>query len=426
MALLLYSTLFRLLLPLFALRMLIRSRHAPAYRQRMLERIGISTPLSTKPLWIHAVSVGEVIAISPLVERLLQAYPSTHILITTMTPTGAAQVQQLFGASVTHRYIPWDSPGSVNRFLDRVTPSAGIIVETELWPNLLHLCAKRKVPLMLVNARLSERSCRGYKRFGSLTQVALNSLIHICAQHDADAKRFISLGMPADRVSVEGSIKYDLVIPASAIEQGAHWRVDLGIGRPVIVAASTHQGEDQTILEAWSLAREKQPNLVLILVPRHPERFDSVYQLAKGFNQAVARRSDQRPASSETETETEIWIGDSLGEMLCYYAAADIAFVGGSFSGTGGHNPLEPAAMGLPIIMGPSRYNFAAICEELAQEGALSQAVDADDLAIKIEQAFAQKERAASAGKRVVERNRGALERLLNRIELTFDLKIEE
>lgn len=422
MALLLYSTLFRLLLPLFALRMLIRSRNAPAYRQRILERIGISPPLSTKPLWIHAVSVGEVIAISPLVERLLQGQPRTHILITTMTPTGAAQVQQLFGSRVTHRYIPWDTPGSVSRFLDRVAPFAGIIVETELWPNLLHLCANRKVPLMLVNARLSERSCRGYKRFSSLTQIALNSLTHICAQHDADAKRFISLGMPTERVSVEGSIKYDLVLPASAIEQGAHWRVDLGMGRPVLVAASTHQGEDQTILEAWRLAREKQPNLALILVPRHPERFDSVYQLAKGFHLGVTRRSDPRPASFETE----IWIGDSLGEMLAYYAAADIAFVGGSFSGTGGHNPLEPAAIGLPIIMGPSRYNFAAICDELEQEGALFQAADAGDLAIKIEQAFAQKERAASAGKRVVERNRGALERMLNRIERTFDLKIEK
>jgi len=415
LALALYSTLFRLLLPLFALRLLFRSRNAPSYRARMLERLGISAPVGGKPFWIHAVSVGEVIAISPLVERLLLSHPNLPILVTTMTPTGASQVTQRFAGRVHHRYIPWDTPGSVKRFLQRQQPFAGLIVETELWPNLLNQCQLRGVPLLLANARLSAKSMRGYQRFKSLTAIALNALTHICAQHSDDAKRFIELGVDPLRISVDGSVKYDLNIANTDLSQGKSWRNQLGADRPVLIAASTHEGEDAIALGAWSQLKAQFPKLALILVPRHPERFNSVASLAARFSDAVVRRSSEHPPSEDTE----VWIGDSLGELLSYYAAADVAFVGGSFSGTGGHNPLEPAALGKPIIMGPSRYNFAAISRELEEEGALFEVSGTDELAQRARELFSKTNStsASEAGLRVVERNRGALERLLLQVE---------
>lgn len=420
LALALYSTLFRLLLPLFALRLLIRSRQAPAYRQRIAERLGFSTPVAGRPLWIHAVSVGEVIAITPLVEKLLENYPNIPVLITTMTPTGAAQVEQRFGpwgaARVFHRYIPWDTPGAVARFFKRHQPRAGLIVETELWPNLLRTADRRGLPLLLANARLSAKSQRGYQRFSALASVALSSLTHICAQHDADAQRFIELGVPTERVSVDGSIKFDLSIPPEAIEQGKVWREALG-NRPVLIAASTHAGEDEIALQAWQQLKQSLSDAVLILVPRHPERFDSVAQLAQGYSNSVQRRS----SNELLDLSTEIWIGDSLGEMLAYYATADIAFVGGSFSGTGGHNPLEPAALSLPVVMGPSRYNFLSIAAELENEGALFEVQSASELAATAVQLLSHERDTAKhvgeAGLRVVERNRGALDRLLLQVE---------
>lgn len=413
MALALYSWIFRLLLPLFAVRLLVRSRKAPAYRQRLLERLGYSQPVVGRPLWIHAVSVGEVIAISPLIEQLLARHPDTPLLVTTMTPTGAAQVEQRFEGRVSHRYIPWDTPGAVSRFFERHQPRSGLIVETELWPNLLRAAQRRDIPVLLANARLSAKSVRGYQRFQTLTRVALSALTYICAQHQADADRFVQLGMLPDRLSVDGSIKFDLSIPEQQRELGQLWRSALGLTRPVLIAASTHQGEDEIALRAWQQLRELRADTALILVPRHPERFTQVSQLAQSFSQAVERRSSDRLPNSETE----IWIGDSLGEMLAYYAAADIAFVGGSFSGTGGHNPLEPAALGLPILMGPSRYNFLAISAELLSEGALFEVQSASELAIKAAELLDNPHSAAEAGQRVMARNRGALERLYRRVE---------
>lgn len=413
MALLIYSTLFRLLLPFLALRLLLRSRKAPTYRQRMLERLGFGSAVAGRPLWVHAVSVGEVIAISPLIERLLSLHPQLPILVTTMTPTGAAQVEQRFASRVSHRFIPWDTPGSVRRFLAKHKPRAGVIVETELWPNLLNEGRRAQIPLILVNARLSAKSLRGYQRFSGLTKIALSSLTHICAQHQDDADRFRSLGMPAERISVDGSIKYDLTIPRASTAQGESWRAALGIERPVLIAASTHQGEDQVALEAWSRLHKALADVVLIIVPRHPERFDSVFKLAQQFSAHVERRASELPPSRETQ----IWVGDSLGEMLAYYAAADLAFVGGSFSGTGGHNPLEPAALGKPIIMGPSRFNFASISSELEAEGALFEAKDSSELADTALALFTDAGSAGVAAKQVVERNRGALDRVQAQVE---------
>lgn len=412
MALLIYSTLFRLLLPFLALRLLLRSRKAPAYRQRMLERLGFGPAMEGRPLWIHAVSVGEVIAISPLIERLLYLYPELPLLVTTMTPTGAEQLISRFGSRVAHCYVPWDTPGSVKRFYNRVNPRSGLIVETELWPNLLDSAHRRSIPLLLANARLSEKSYKGYRRFQTLTKVALKAISHICVQHQADADRFAKLDIDASRISIGGSIKYDMKVPDAQVAKGRLWREALGVSRPVVIAASTHAGEDEIVLDAWKSARHSLANLALVLVPRHPERFESVAALSKRYSDAVSKRSEGIP-----NHDTQIWIGDSLGEMIAYYEMADIAFVGGSFSGTGGHNPLEPAALCKPVIMGPSRFNFDVICSQLEDAGALCTASDATDLA-KLMQSKLVDNQPSCAGLAVVERNKGALERLLKQVKV--------
>ena len=408
MARLLYSVLYTLLLPMFFFRLLVRSFRAPAYRQRLLERFGIQQKTSGKPIWIHAVSVGETIAISPLVDKLLDQGES--VLLTTTTPTGAAQVEQRFGDRVEHRYLPWDLPIFFTLFFRAHAPKLLLIVETEIWPNLLFSTSKQDIPIVLANARLSEKSFKGYKRFSELTKSALNSLTLLLAQHDADAERFIRLGMPKDRLIVSGSIKFDIDLPEEQIQVGKTWKE--AFSRSVLVAASTHQGEDKMLLNAWSaLPQDQRP--VLILVPRHPERFESVYQLAKGFSDKVSKRSLSQP-----NPNFDIWVGDSLGEMFSYYAAADVAFVGGSFSGTGGHNPLEPAALGLPIIMGQSDYNFRSIISTLRSEGVLVQVDTPLELTEQIEGLLGQKTPLMSqAGINVVNRNRGALERLNQQIQ---------
>ena len=408
MARLLYSALYTLLLPLFVFRLLVRSLKASAYRQRLIERFGIQQKTLGRPIWIHAVSVGETIAISPLVERLLDQGES--VLFTTTTPTGAAQVKQRFGGRVEHRYLPWDLPIFFTMFFGAHSPKLLLIVETEIWPNLLSATSSLGIPIVLANARLSEKSLKGYKRFSGLTQQALNSITLLLAQHEADAERFKSLGMPEDRMMVSGSIKFDIDLPEEQIQAGKAWKA--AFDRKVLVAASTHQGEDKILLDAWSVIPQDQ-RPVLILVPRHPERFDSVYQLAKGYSVKVSKRS-----LTLADSNIDIWIGDSLGEMFSYYAAADIAFVGGSFSGTGGHNPLEPAALGVPIVMGPSDYNFRSIISTLRSEGALVQVQGEPELVEQIAALLGQDNHSMSqAGIQVVEKNRGALERLFKQVK---------
>lgn len=408
MARLLYTSLYTLLLPLFVFRLFVRSLKAPAYRQRLLERFGVQKSTSGQPIWIHAVSVGETIAISPLVEKLL--HQGESILFTTTTPTGAAQVKQRFEDRVEHRYLPWDLPLFFTLFFKAHSPKLLLIVETEIWPNLLSATSKRDISILLANARLSEKSCKGYMRFSGLTKQVLNSITVLLAQHEADAKRFKLLGMLDNRLVVSGSIKFDIDLPQEQIEVGKAWKA--AFARKVLVAASTHQGEDKILLDAWSAIPEDQ-RPVLILVPRHPERFDSVYQLAKAYSDNVGKRSLSQAGSS-----IEIWVGDSLGEMFSYYAAADLAFVGGSFSGTGGHNPLEPAALGLPIVMGPSDYNFRSIISTLKNDGALIQVQDTSELTDHIENLLVQDNHSMSqAGIQVVENNRGALERLYQQVQ---------
>lgn len=407
----LYTLLFYLLLPILLLRLWWRGRRAPGYRQNWRQRLGLGPVIGQPVIWVHAVSVGETVAIAPLVNRLLVRYPKHRLLITNMTPTGAEQVRSLFGDRVEQRFCPWDLPLVLRAFLRRTHPELCIIVETELWPNLVDQCARAGVPVLLANARLSARSARGYQRFSSLTGPMLQQLSLIAAQAPADAERFEALGMPSERVEVTGSIKFDLQPDSAQIVAGQALREQLGTDRPVMIAASTHQGEDEILLQTWRQLRAVHPELVLILVPRHPERFEAVAELCRGYSDRLVRRS----AGIRADAQTELYLGDSMGELMLFYAAADIAFVGGSFSGTGGHNPLEPAALGLPVIMGPDCFNFQSITDALIQVGGLVRVQAAAGLHAELSALLDDTDRRRSAGQEAatfVAGNRGALDRL--------------
>lgn len=408
---LLYSILFYGLTPILLLRLWWRGRKAPGYRQNWRQRLGLGPTIGQPVIWVHAVSVGETVAIAPLVHRLLARYPQHRLLITNMTPTGAAQVRTLFGDRVEQRFCPWDIPLALRAFLRRTCPELCIIVETELWPNLVDQCARAGVPVLLANARLSARSARGYQRFSALTKPMLQQLSLIAAQGQADAERFVALGMPSERVDVTGSIKFDLRPDATQVAAGRALREQLGNDRPVLIAASTHQGEDEVLLQAWQQLREEHPQLVLMLVPRHPERFDAVAELCRGYSDRLVLRS----RGEQPDEHTKLYLGDSMGELMLFYAAADIAFVGGSFSGTGGHNPLEPAALGLPVIMGPDCFNFQSITDALGEAGGLVRVANVAGLQAQLSIWLEDADRRREAGQQAaafVAANRGALDRL--------------
>jgi 3-deoxy-D-manno-octulosonic-acid transferase len=416
---LIYNGLLYLLLPLALLRLYWRGRHDPGHRQRWRERLGWVPPFPPGSLWIHAVSVGEVRAALPLIRALLERYPERWLLVTTTTLTGSRQVQEALGARVQHVYAPYDLPGVVRRFLRRTRPQIAIIMETELWPNLLRQCATAGIPVLIANARLSERSARGYARIPRLTACMLQDITLIAAQGESDARRFRALG--GSRVEVTGNLKYDLKLPDDLLEHGRRLRREqFGEQRPVWIAASTHDGEDKQILQAFARIRSSWPDLLLVLTPRHPERFDSVAELCReqGFN--FVRRSEQRPCT----LDTAVFLGDSMGELLLFYAAADLAFVGGSLVPTGGHNVLEPALLGLPVLFGPHMFNFTEASERLREAKAAWQITDAGELAVTIDWLLADLQQSRDAGQRgrqVVERHRGALAALLAHIGAMVD-----
>ena len=407
-----YTGLLYLLLPLALLRLYWRGRRDPGHRQRWRERFGWIAPLPEPGcLWLHAVSVGETRAALPLIRALRDADPHRTILVTTTTLTGSRQVREALGDQVQHVYAPYDLPGAVRRFLQRTRPRLAIIMETELWPNLLHQCAATGIPTLIANARLSERSMRGYARFGRLTRSMLADITLIAAQSEADAERFRVLGAP--RVQVTGNLKYDLTLPDDLPEQGRQFRREwLGENRPVWIAASTHLGEDEPVLEALARLRESWPELLLVLVPRHPERFDGVAELCRKHGLSVTRRSARQPCA----VETAVFLGDSMGELLHFYAAADLAFVGGSLVPTGGHNVLEPALLGLPVLFGPHMFNFTEAGERLQHAGAAWPVGDAAELAIAVDRLLADpvlRQAAGQRGQAVVNQHRGALAALL-------------
>ena len=412
-----YSALFYILLPLILLRLWWRGRLAPAYRQRIGERFGCyRQPLQPDGIWVHAVSVGETIAAAPLVRALLERYPQLPVTITTMTPTGSERVRALFGDSVQHVYAPYDLPDVVARCLRRIRPRLAIVIETELWPNTIHGCAARGIPVLLANARLSERSARGYRRLRALTAPMLRELALVAAQNAADGARFTALGLPPEKLLVSGSIKFDIaideVLRERALATRRQWQA-----QPVWIAASTHAGEDEIVLAAHRRLRERHPRALLILVPRHPERFDAVAALIDSAGFAYRRR-----ARGETPApDTAVLLGDTMGELLFLYGCADIALVGGSLIDRGGHNTLEPAAWGLPVIAGPSSFNFREIAALLENAQALTVVADAQALADELlrlaDDETLRSERGAAA-QRIVAENRGALEKLLAAVAL--------
>lgn len=411
----LYSILFHLALPIIALRLLLRGRKAPAYRRRIGERFALGLPVfQPGGIWVHAVSVGETIAAAPMVRSLMERYPHLPITLTCMTPTGSERIKALFGDKVQHCYLPYDLPWASARFLDRLQPRLAIIMETELWPNHIHQCTRREIPTVLANARLSERSARGYARLARLTGPMLAEMSWIAVQTEAEAERFRQLGASPERVTVTGSIKFDISIdpelPARAAVQREGWG-----GRPVWIAASTHAGEDEIILEAHRRLLAERQDALLILVPRHPERFTSVFQLCQRASFRTQRRSTGEPVGADHQ----ILLGDTMGELLFLYALADIAFVGGSLVPIGGHNPLEPAALGLPILTGPHLFNFLEIADQLRESGALGVVETADGLQAAIDELLADEPRRqamAAAGSQVLTRNRGSLALLLEGI----------
>jgi 3-deoxy-D-manno-octulosonic-acid transferase len=413
----LYTVLLYLLLPLVLLRLLWRSIRAPAYRQRWFERLGFFTPPhGWGGLWIHAVSVGEVQAVLPLIRELLADNPGLQITLTTTTPTGSTRVREQLGEQVHHVYFPYDLPFALTGFLRRVRPQVMLMVETEIWPNLLHYCRRHGVYTLLANARLSERSARRYAGLGRFARETFALIDCIAAQSEADAGRYRELGVPPERVFVTGSIKFDMRIPASLEERVEVLRRKWG-GRPVWIAGSTHEGEDELVLFAHHQTLMQFPEALLILVPRHPERFDRVAGLCRREQLRLARRS--LPAGYNEQTQ--VYLADTMGELPVLFGSADVAFIGGSLVKTGGHNMLEAAAQGVAVCFGPHVFNFAVISRMLIEAGAAVRVADEVELASQIGRWFADASERAEVGengRRVVERNRGALQRLINLIPL--------
>ena len=413
----LYTLLFHLGLPLVAIRLWLRARKAPAYARRIGERFALNLPpMQPGGIWVHAVSVGESIAAAPMIRALLTRYPQLPITVTCMTPTGSERIQALFADEprIQHCYLPYDLPWAAARFLDRIKPKLGVIMETELWPNLIHQCARRAIPVALANARLSARSAKGYARFARLTRPMLEAMSLIAVQTQTEAERFRQLGARPECVEVTGSIKFDLSIDpqlwVKARELREQWQAQ---ERPVWIAASTHEGEDEIVLAAHRQLLAHYPNALLMLVPRHPERFNSVFELCQREGFVTVRRSQHTPVSAQTQ----VLLGDTMGELLFLYALADSAFVGGSLVPNGGHNVLEPAALGKPVLSGPHLFNFLEIAALLREAGALEEVDDAPGLAVAVQRLFElpqDAQRMAEAGLKVMQANQGALQRLLD------------
>ncbi len=410
----LYTLILCMLMPVVVGRLIWRGWRNREYWRRWGERFGrFPSPEMNSPIWIHAVSVGEVRAAQPLVREIKQRWPAIPLLVTTTTPTGSEQVKALFGESVLHTYLPYDLPGPVKCFLDGAQPRLALIMETELWPNLFHGCASRKIPIIIANARLSARSLRGYRRVSSLIRETLRSIYLVAAQGEQDAERFRQLGMEADRIRVTGSMKFDQPLPEGLQKHAGELRQRLGEKRMLWIAASTHQGEEEQILDAFRQVRREHPDCLLMLVPRHPERFGRVAELCSRAGFRVVRRSSGRPC----DQDVDIFLGDTMGELMLFYAASDVAFVGGSLVPTGGHNMLEPAALGKPVIAGPHLFNFTEIAAAMERAGALCRVADGAELAEVTSRLLSSPEERAGmgeAGRRLVQQNRGALQRVLD------------
>lgn len=384
-----YTLLWCLLLPFIFLKLLWRARLQPEYLRHIGERFGFYNALPTNPtiIWLHAVSVGETRATVSLVAQLRRDYPQHQILLTHTTPTGRAASEQLYGDKVMRVYLPYDYPFAVQRFLLHYQPQLGMLMETEIWFNLIHACKKNHVPLLLLNARMSEKSARGYARFANLTRTALSSLNGVAAQTDADAQRLATLG--AQNISVMGNLKFDIAPPAAMLELGKVLREQFGATRKVFLAASTREGEEELLLEAWQAAA---PQALLVLVPRHPQRFDEVADMIKKRGLKMQRRSENKTVVPEIQ----VLLGDSMGEMFAYYAAADLTFIGGSLLPFGGQNLIEACAVGTPVLIGAHTFNFADATSLAVDAGAAKRINDASELVVLQENLLADEKALAA------------------------------
>ena len=411
---LLYSVAYTCALPLILLRLWWRGHFNPAYRRRLREQLGfyLGAPITSRPLWIHAVSVGEVIATTPLIRALRARDTSLPILVTTTTPTGRETLDRLLGVSVAHAYFPVDLPWAVRRFMAHFAPRALLLVETEIWPNVVAGCHAEGVPVFLINGRLSARSAARYAWVSPLLKITLLKLTQAAMQTPEDATRLMNLGAPAAITSVAGSLKFDVYIPASLHEEAAALRRELGLNRQIFMAGSTRPGEEERILDVFVQLKRDFPALLLILAPRHPERFHAVAELCRSRDMRLCCRSDTRKCSASTE----VFVLDSMGELLRFYAASDVAFVGGSLVPLGGHNLLEPAALGIPIVTGPHLFNFSDISSKLLTGGALKIGRDAAEVASIVRLWLGDsnaRDSAGRCGREIVANNRGATSRVL-------------
>ncbi|PZO07874.1 MAG: 3-deoxy-D-manno-octulosonic acid transferase [Lysobacteraceae bacterium] len=410
----LYSLVLHLAFPVTLYHLIWRGMRQREYLQRWPERYArLDGKLDLHDtIWVHAVSVGEVLAARPLVDGLLAAHPERPLLITTITPTGSERVRALWGDRVHHVYLPYDLRSMVRRFLDRARPALAVIVETEIWLNLYVECGRRGIPLMMVNARLSERSLRGYLPVQSLARVAMKAVTLVAAQSNPDAARLERIGAEPGRIVVTGNLKYDLALPEGVDEQARRWRHAWGAGRPVWMAASTHAPEEDAVLEIHARLLDRHPDALLLWAPRHPERFAAVAEAAA----ALGMRTATRRVETLPGPDTQVFVIDTLGELLRFFAAVDVAFVGGSLCDIGGHNVLEPAALGIPSVVGPRTFNFAEVTRRLRDADALRQVPDAvavGDEVLALLDDPATRERMGEAGRRQVSELSGALGRNL-------------
>jgi 3-deoxy-D-manno-octulosonic-acid transferase len=409
-----YSLLLYIFIPIALIHLLWRSIKTPSYRQRIQERFGIIPKLScNKSIWIHAASVGEVQASIPLIEYFLHHHSQFITVVTTTTPTGSHRIQQLFNSRIYHCYIPYDIPLAIRSFIRSIKPQLAIFIETEVWPNILHECKHQHIHTVLANARLSKKSVHGYAKLGNFARDTFNNFTHIAAQTDADAERLLQLGVKSELITIIGNIKFDLQLTPKLYSQASMIKEMWGKKRPIWIAASTHEGEDELLLDAHKSVLTSIPNAILMLVPRHPERFNRVAQLIiqQGFN--LIRRSEQRPCN----VNTQVILGDSMGELTMLFATVDVAFIGGSLTPHGGHNVLEAAALKKPIIIGPYVMNFLAIANELLMIGAAKQINTVNELAEIVITWLSDKNLREDIGNRgyaLIEKNRGAIDKLIN------------
>jgi 3-deoxy-D-manno-octulosonic-acid transferase len=411
----LYTALMHLFRPIAFAVVLWRGLRNRRYWAGLGERFGFGPAGASPTIWVHAVSLGEVTAAAPLIRAVRARYPQFPVILTTATPTGRAKAHSLFGDSVAVRFLPYDTPGSMRRFVARARPRLAIILETELWPNLFFECRRRGIPVVLASARLSLKSVARYRRFGGLFRPVFSAGTLVAAQSAEDAERFIAIGAAPDRTHVIGNVKFDMVADAAQIEQGLTLRSTLWSGRPVWIAGSTHAGEEEMVLAAHAELQANIAGALLLLVPRHPERFQAVADLLSrgGF------RFDRRSSRKAVQPDTQVLLVDTVGELASLYAAVDVAFVGGSLVPVGGHNLLEPAALGVPVITGPYQSNGKEIAQLLLERGAALEVGDTAELADVLTRLFADpvtRQRMGASARHTVDVNRGSVARLIELI----------